>query len=99
LRATFLFFAGLFAITFALRLCHVRLLWADEDYHIAAGIQTLAGKLVYRDLWYDKPPLAAWLYAFMGARDGWALRLFDALWILAICWAMYRFARDLWGER
>ena len=80
-------------------LCHAHILWADEDYHLAAGIQTLHGKLLYRDLWYDKPPLAAWVYAAMGAFPGWPLRLFDALFVLAVCAATWRFARDLWGRR
>jgi len=93
-----LFLAILFAATLALRMCHARILWTDEDYHLAAGIQTLDGKLLYRDLWYDKPPLAAWIYAALGAFPAWPLRLFDAFYVLAICSAMYRFARDLWGE-
>jgi hypothetical protein len=80
-------------------MCHARILWTDEDYHLAAGIQTLHGKLLYRDLWYDKPPLAAWLYAATGAFPGTPLRIFDAFYILAICVAAYRFARDLWTER
>ena len=94
-----LFFAALFAATLALRLCHVHILWADEDYHLAAGIQTLHGKLLYRDVWYDKPPLAAWVYAAMGGLAGWPLRLFDSLYVLAVCAATWRFARDLWGRR
>jgi hypothetical protein len=97
-RNTALFFGALFAVTFALRLCHSHILWADEDYHLAAGLQTLHGKMLYRDLWYDKPPLAAWLYACLGALPGWPLRLFDAVWLLAICAATWRFARDLWGQ-
>jgi 4-amino-4-deoxy-L-arabinose transferase-like glycosyltransferase len=94
-----LFFAALFAVTLALRLCHAHILWADEDYHLAAGIQTLGGKLLYRDLWYDKPPLAAWAYAAMGGLAGWPLRLFDALYVLAVCAAAFCFARDLWSRR
>ncbi len=98
-QARVTFFLVLFAITLALRLCHSRILWADEDYHLAAGLQVLHGKMLYRNLWYDKPPLAAWVYAGLGAWPGWPLRLFDACYILAICVAMYRFARDVWGER
>src|SRR5262249_13552939 len=49
--------SSLFLAVLASRLCHVNLLWADEDYHLAAAIQTLHGKLPYRDFWYDKPPL------------------------------------------
>jgi hypothetical protein len=98
-RRCVLFFAALFAVTLALRLCHVNILWADEDYHLAAGMQTLDGKLLYRDLWYDKPPLAALVYAAIGALPGWPLRLFDALFVLAVSIAAWRFARDLWGRR
>jgi 4-amino-4-deoxy-L-arabinose transferase-like glycosyltransferase len=98
-RRCALFFAALFAVTLVLRLCHARILWADEDYHIAAGIQLLGGKLLYRDLWYDKPPLAALFYAAMGPLPGWPLRLFDALFVLAVSVATWRFARDLWGRR
>ena len=97
--ASLYFFLVLFVITLALRLCHARILWTDEDYHLAAGIQTLHGKLLYRDLWYDKPPLAAWVYAALGAFPGWPLRLFGAFYILAVCAAMYRFARDVWSVR
>jgi len=93
------FFAALFAVTLALRLCHLHILWADEDYHLAAGIQTLDGKVLYRDFWYDKPPLAALVYAAMGALPGWPLRLFDALFVLAVSIASWRFAHDLWGRR
>ena len=94
-----LFFAAIFAVTLALRLCQTDALWSDEDYHIAAGIQSLGGKLLYRDLWYDKPPLAAWIYAVLGALPGWPLRLFDAAYVLAICAAMWRFAADAFGRR
>jgi len=91
-------FAALFAITLALRLCHSHLLWPDEDYHLAAAQQLLRGKMLYRDLWYDKPPLAALTYALIGAPTGWPLRLFDSLWILAICAVTFRFVREMAGE-
>jgi 4-amino-4-deoxy-L-arabinose transferase-like glycosyltransferase len=94
-----LFFSGVFAVTLALRLCHVHILWADEDYHMAAGIQALHGKLLYRDLWYDKPPLSAWIYAAIGGLAGWPLRLFDAAYLSAICAAIWNFAGDLGGRR
>jgi len=98
-RRTALFFAGLFAVTLVLRLCHSHVLWVDEDYHMAAGIQVLQGKMLYHDIWYDKPPLAAWLYAAMGGFAGFPLRLFGALYVLAICGAIWSFARRVWGDR
>ncbi len=92
------FFAALFAITLALRLCHSHLLWPDEDYHLAAAQQLLRGKMLYRDFWYDKPPLSALTYAVIGAPTGWPLRLFDSLWILAICAVAFRFVREIENE-
>ncbi len=97
-RAIRQFFAALFAITLALRLCHSHLLWPDEDYHLTAAQQLLHGKILYRDLWYDKPPLSALLYALIGAPTGWPLRLFDSLWILGICAVVFRFVREMADE-
>jgi hypothetical protein len=90
--------AAVFAATLVLRLCHSGVLWADEDYHLAAAIQLLHGKALYRDVWYDKPPLAALLYAAIGGFGGWSLRVFDALYVLAISAAGLRLAREMWGE-
>ncbi|MBV9759337.1 MAG: hypothetical protein JO340_02125 [Acidobacteriaceae bacterium] len=80
------------------RLCHLRLLWADEDYHLAAAIHLLHGKIPYRDFWYDKPPLCAVYYLFIGGFAGWPLRLFDAAYVCLACWLIYRLARSLWTE-
>ncbi len=92
------FFAALFAVTLLLRICHVNLLWPDEDYHLVAAQQLLRGKMLYRDFWYDKPPLAALTYALIGAPTGIALRVFDALWILTICVIVFRFTREMFSE-
>lgn len=80
------------------RLAHVHLLWADEDYHLAAAIQILNGKIPYRDFWYDKPPLSALYYLLAGGCFGWPLRLLDAAYILAACALAYRLARSWWDE-
>src|SRR5579871_224117 len=98
-RRRIVFFSSLFTIVLAFRLCHSGILWADEDYHIAAGIQILLAKAPYRDFWYDKPPLNAWLYAAIGAPTSWLLRVFGAAYVLGICAAIFQFARQLWGER
>ncbi len=81
-----------------LRFCHVNLLWADEDYHLAAAINILHGRVPYRDFWYDKPPLCAVYYLLNAGYPGWPLRLLDAAYILVACWLAYRLARDWWGE-
>jgi hypothetical protein len=83
----------------SVRLAHINLLWADEDYHLAAAIQILQGRVPYRDFWYDKPPLAALFYSVIGGYAGWPLRVLDVVYVVACCWVAYLFARDWWGER
>lgn len=81
-----------------LRFCHIRLLWADEDYHLAAAINLLHGKVMYRDFWYDKPPLSALFYLLIGGYSGWPLRILDAAYVLVACWLMFCLARALWTQ-
>ena len=95
-----LFFLLLFALLVAARLCHVEILWAEETLPLAAAQQMRAGKVLYRDIWFDKPPLAPVLYTRAGRRArGGLLRLAGALYALLCCWIAYGFARDLWGGR
>jgi len=68
----------IFVFAFAVRLTHVRLLWIEEAYPMAAAIQMLHGRLPYADFWFDKPPLSAALYLLWGAMPGWILRLAGA---------------------
>lgn len=81
-----------------LRLCHLNLLWADEDYHIAAAINILHARIPYRDFWYDKPPLCAVYYLLNAGYAGWSLRLLDAAYVLVGCWLIYRLARSWWTQ-
>jgi hypothetical protein len=96
---TRVFFFVVFALLLAARLCHLDILWAEETLPLAAAEQMVHGKVLYRDLWFDKPPLLAWTYLAWGAWDGFPLRLAGALYALLGCWLAWRFARDLWGRR
>src|SRR5579884_1203617 len=98
-RRAVLFWVCLAAVITASRLCHIHSLWADEDYHIAAAIQVLAGKIPYRDFWYDKPPLNLAYYLLFGAHIGVALRLADAAFVVLCCFLAYRLAASLWSSR
>ena len=91
------FFPGLFALLLASRLCHLDILWAEETLPLAAARQMLDGKTLYRDIWFDKPPLWPVVYLPIGASTGWPLRLGGALYVLLACWIAFRFARDLWS--
>ena len=92
------FFLVLFLLILGARLCHVQILWAEENLALAAAKQIEFGKVLYRDAWFDKPPGWAWIYLLWGANAGWGLRLAGALYSLLVCWLFYRFARGLWSE-
>lgn len=89
----------LFLLESVARFCHNGILWAEETLPLAAALQMHAGKVLYRDVWFDKPPLVPLLSWALGAAAGWPLRLLGAFYVLLACWVAYRFARDLWGER
>jgi hypothetical protein len=91
--------ALLFLGLLATRLCHTGIVWVEEAYPSAAAIQILNGKLLYRDIWFDKPPLSALVYLLWDARLGVILRMAGAVFAFACCWMLWRFARDLWGRR
>lgn len=82
----------------ALRLCHLKVLWVEEAYPLAAAWQMHLGRALYRDLWFDKPPAFAWFYGLFGAQEGLPLRLAGAAFVLltgaVAAWA----ARRLWGR-
>ena len=94
---------SLFALLAASRLCHVRILWEGDTLPLAAAEQMLHGKTLYRDIWYDKPPLVAAFHLLPAAgapfTAGWPLRIVDALYALLACWTAYGFARAMWSVR
>uniref|UniRef100_Q01Q00 Glycosyltransferase RgtA/B/C/D-like domain-containing protein n=1 Tax=Solibacter usitatus (strain Ellin6076) TaxID=234267 RepID=Q01Q00_SOLUE len=96
---TRILFLLLFALLLAARLCHVEILWAEETLPLAAAQQMRAGKVLYRDIWFDKPPVAPVLCRVLGGEAGWLLRAAGSLYALLCCWIAFAFARDLWGER
>ena len=86
------------AVLLATRLAHVNVLWVEEGYPLAAANELLAGKTLYRDIWFDKPPLFAGIYTLWGAHSGWPLRLAGTAFALLACWAISRTAAALSGE-
>src|ERR1700709_97419 len=96
-RASVLFWVSLTGVLVLSRLAHVNILWADEDYHLAAAIQMLHGKMLYRDVWYDKPPLNAMVAVLFGGWFGWPVRIVTTLVAVGSCAIAFRFAADLWS--
>jgi hypothetical protein len=92
-------FAALFLLLLAAKLCHIHILWAEEGYSSAAAVQILHGKMLYRDFWFDKPPLAALVYALWGGGPGFWLRFAGAVYAAGCCLAAYWFAMRRWSRR
>ena len=89
----------IFAVLLTSRLAHLDIVWVEEGYPAAAAIQMLdSGKILYKDIWFDKPAGIAYLYCLWGARTGLALRLADTVFLFACCLLLYRFGRALWTE-
>ncbi len=87
------------AVLAATRLSHTGVVWVEEAYPTAAAIQLLDGKSLYRDIWFDKPPLLAYTYLLWDAQIGVPLRIAGAAFILGCCLMVRKFARELWGPR
>ncbi len=88
----------LLIVTFATaRFCHIDILWVEEAYPTAAAMEILRGKTLYRDIWFDKPPLYALVYTLWGAQTGLWLRVAGALYSVLCCGLIFRFAQRMWG--
>jgi hypothetical protein len=92
-------FALIAVVVIATRLCHSAVLWADDNLPLAAAIEVARGKSLYRDIWFDKPPLVAWIDLLWGARAGVLLRLAGAIYVIVVAAVAWRFARVRWSER
>lgn len=90
---------AILAFLLATRLAQSSLVWVEEAYPSAAAGQMLAGKALYRDIWFDKPPLSAAVYLLWGARPGVPLRLAGALFVFACSVMAWFAARRVWSER
>jgi hypothetical protein len=94
-----LFFGALAFLLAASRLCHVSILWAEENLPLAAALQMKNGLFLYRDFWFDKPPLLPAFYLLAGAMDGMPLRLVGAAHALGVAALAFAAARFRWSER
>ena len=86
-------FAAILLVLLAAHLCHTRVLWAEEGLPMAAARQMAEGKTLYREAWFDKPPLVPAVYLLWGVRDGVPLRIAGAVYDLLACWLAFLIAR------
>ena len=90
-----MFFSGLFALLLTAHLCESGVLWEGEDLPLAAALRMLHGGALYRDVWFDKPPLVPAVYLLWGARIGPLLRVAGAFYTWLACVLAYVFAEGL----
>ncbi len=93
--------ALLLAIIAATRLPYTHFVWADEGLWFTAAQELLRGKALYSQIWFDKPPGVAWIYAALFKAFGpslLAVRIFTVLYALAVALALHNIARTFWGE-
>ena len=83
----------------AAHLCHSGVLWAEEDLPLAAALQMKRGLALYREIWFDKPPLVSAVYLLWGAHTGWLLRVAGAVYGILASILAYVLATGLWSRR
>ena len=98
LEKPLIYWAFLAILTLAVRLAHLDILWVEEAYGLAAAQQLHHGLALYRDLWFDKPPLYALFYWPVATLPPVALRVWDSLYVLGCAYATYRLIRDVWQK-
>ncbi len=95
-------FAGLAIAGFLLRLPYAGHLYADDGLWFTAGEQILGGKALYREIYFDKPPLLPFVYAGLFKVFGphlLTIRLFTIVYAVAISAVIYVFGARLYDRR
>jgi 4-amino-4-deoxy-L-arabinose transferase-like glycosyltransferase len=102
-RATVLkVFAVIIVVSFILRIFYAGHLYEDDGLWFTAGEEILRGKALYREIYFDKPPGLALVYALLfwifGAHII-TVRLFTIAYSVAISVVLYLFGSWLYDKR
>jgi len=95
-------FALLALLTFLLRIFYATHLYEDDGLWFTAAQEVLRGQVLYREIYFDKPPAIVLVYAALFKAFGAHLltvRLFTILYSLAVSAALYRFGKWLYDAR
>ncbi len=102
-RATVLkVFAALVVITFLLRIFYSGQLYEDDGLWFTAAEEILRGKALYREIYFDKPPAIALVYAGLFKLFGahiLTIRLFTIICSIVISIVLYLFGKQLYDKR
>jgi 4-amino-4-deoxy-L-arabinose transferase-like glycosyltransferase len=95
-------FAILLAAAFILRIFYSRNLYEDDGLWLTAAEELLRGKALYREIYFDKPPILPMVYALLFKTFGTHLlviRLFSILYAAATAALLYAFGSRLYDRR
>ncbi|HST21535.1 MAG TPA: glycosyltransferase family 39 protein, partial [Blastocatellia bacterium] len=95
-------FAALVVITFLLRIFYSGQLYEDDGLWFTAAEEILRGKALYREIYFDKPPAIALVYAGLFKLFGphiLTIRLFTIICSIVISIVLYLFGKQLYDKR
>jgi hypothetical protein len=101
-RTVVITFAAIVLVTFLLRIFYSSHLYQDDGLWFTAAEEVLRGKVLYRDVYFDKPPGIALVYAALFKLFGThilTIRLFTIVYCVTVSAALYRIGKRLYGER
>lgn len=90
------------AVSFILRIAYAGHLYEDDGLWLTVGEEILRGKALYREIYFDKPPGLALVYAMLFWIFGAHLitiRLFTVAYSIAISAVLYVFGARLYDKR
>jgi 4-amino-4-deoxy-L-arabinose transferase-like glycosyltransferase len=100
--ATIGLIAALVAITFLLRIFYSTHLYEDDGLWITAAEEALRGKVLYREIYLDKPPGIVLLYASLFRMFGphlLVIRLVTIIYSIAVSVILYFFGAEIYDKR
>jgi hypothetical protein len=92
----------LLLVTFILRIFYAGHLYEDDGLWFTAAEQILRGKALYREIYFDKPPLLPLTYALLFKYFGahiLTIRLFTIVYATAITGLLYWIGSKMYGQR
>src|SRR6185295_18228396 len=98
----FSYVAAIIAITFLLRIWFAGNLYQDDGLWFTAAEEILRGKVLYREIFFDKPPILPLVYAALFKLFGahlLTIRLFTIGYSILISSLLYPFGLRLYDRR
>jgi len=96
------YFAAIIAITVLLRIWYARNLYQDDGLWFTAAEEILGGKALYREIFFDKPPVLPLVYAALFKLFGahiLTIRLFTICYSTLVSSLLYLFGSRLYDRR